>query len=132
MIKMVVFDMAGTVIDEGNVVYKTLLKAINKEGYGFSLTLVLLEGAGKEKLQAIEDILQKHANVYNPVIASRIYDNFKTYLNVAYNTIEIKTQPGAEELFYELKKKGICVVLNTGYDSKTAESNFKTGAVGGR
>ena len=28
-IKMVVFDMAGTTVDEGNVVYHTLHKALN-------------------------------------------------------------------------------------------------------
>jgi beta-phosphoglucomutase-like phosphatase (HAD superfamily) len=30
-IKMVVFDMAGTSVDEGNVVYQTLHKAIEKQ-----------------------------------------------------------------------------------------------------
>ena len=29
MIKLVVFDMAGTTINEDNVVYKTLQKAVN-------------------------------------------------------------------------------------------------------
>lgn len=121
-IKMVVFDMAGTVIDEDNVVYKTLQKAINEEGYNFSLDLVLLEGAGKEKSQAIKDILKKHALVCNQACVNRVFENFKTYLDDAYNTIEIKSQPGAEELFKELKRRGIYVVLNTGYDSKTAHS----------
>lgn len=125
MIKMVVFDMAGTVIDEGNVVYKTLLKAINKEGYGISLDLVLLEGAGKEKYQAIKDILQKHAKVYDQAIVARVFEDFKTYLHAAYQTIEIKPQNGAEESFEELRRRKIRVVLNTGYDSKTAEAILK-------
>ena len=42
MIRMVVFDMAGTVIDENNVVYKTLLEAIKASGYELTLEEVLL------------------------------------------------------------------------------------------
>ena len=58
MIRMVVFDMAGTTVDEDNVVYKTLQQVINNAGYSFTLNQVLAVGAGKEKLQAIKDILK--------------------------------------------------------------------------
>ena len=60
MIKMVVFDMAGTTVDEDNVVYKTLQRAIADHGYPFTFDEVLAEGAGKEKLQAIKSILSIH------------------------------------------------------------------------
>jgi beta-phosphoglucomutase-like phosphatase (HAD superfamily) len=56
-IELLVFDMAGTVVNEDNVVYKTLQKAINKYGYELDLNFVLEHGAGKEKHQAIKDIL---------------------------------------------------------------------------
>ena len=46
---MVVFDMAGTTIDEDNVVYKTLQQSIELAGYPCSLEQVLAEGAGREK-----------------------------------------------------------------------------------
>ena len=61
MIKMVVLDMAGTSVDEDNVVYKTLQQVINEAGHNFTLDEVLAEGAGKEKLQAIKDILKLDA-----------------------------------------------------------------------
>jgi beta-phosphoglucomutase-like phosphatase (HAD superfamily) len=35
MIKLVVFDIAGTTVDEDNAVYKTAREAINTEGDGF-------------------------------------------------------------------------------------------------
>ncbi|MEJ0080320.1 MAG: hypothetical protein WDM78_05025 [Puia sp.] len=41
-------------IDEDNVVYKTLQRAIADHGFHFSLEEVLAEGAGKEKQQAIK------------------------------------------------------------------------------
>ena len=56
-IELVVFDMAGTTVNEDNVVYKTLQQAINKKQYNLSLDFVLEHGAGKEKHQAIK-ILQ--------------------------------------------------------------------------
>ena len=48
-IKMVVFDMAGTTVDEDNVVYKTLQEAIVKHSIPVTLEEVLSHGAGKEK-----------------------------------------------------------------------------------
>jgi len=121
MIKMIVFDMAGTVIDENNVVYKTLFEAIHAEGYQLTLEQVLAEGAGKEKFQAIKDVLQKYADVVSYEMLNRIFQNFQSKLSSAYQVLEIIAQPGAEELFRELKKKGIYIVLNTGYDLRTAK-----------
>ena len=122
MIKMVVFDMAGTVIDEKNAVYRTLLKAINEEGYHLTLEQVLWEGAGKEKFKAIKDILFMHTGIADDIQLNRIFQKFQFELRNTYATMEIKAQPGAEELFNELSKRGIYAVLNTGYDLKTAQS----------
>jgi phosphonatase-like hydrolase len=122
MIKMVVFDMAGTTVNEDNVVYKTLRKAINEAGYDFTLDQVLLQGAGKEKLQAIKSILQVYAQNSDAALADIIYAKFVDYLDKAYDTLAITQQPHATELFHALKKMGIWVVLNTGYNFKTASS----------
>jgi phosphonatase-like hydrolase len=122
MIKMVVFDMAGTVLNEDNVVYKTLRKAINEAGFNFTLDEVLAEGAGKEKLQAIKSILNVYAQKQDDRLADDIYSRFIVYLKEAYNTLEILPQDNAEDLFRELKGKDIRVVLNTGYNTETAQT----------
>lgn len=114
--------MAGTTVNEDNVVYKTLRKAINEAGYDFTLDQVLLEGAGKEKLQAIKSILQVYAQNSDAALADRIYAKFVDYLDKAYDTLAISQQPHAAELFHTLKKMGILVVLNTGYNYTTAAS----------
>lgn len=121
-IRMVVFDMAGTTVNENNVVYKTLQKAINEAGFDFTLDQVLAEGAGKEKRQAIETILSVYAHVSDAELTSRIYDSFIVQLTDAYAKEEILPQNNAAELFAELKKRGILAVLNTGYDRATAQS----------
>lgn len=132
MIKMVVFDMAGTTVDEDNVVYKTLQEVINDAGYNFSLGQVLAEGAGKEKLQAIKDILKLDAHRQEDQLAEKLYKVFDEALAKAYDTIDMKPQDGAEALFKTLQQKNILVVLNTGYNESTARSiltklNWKEG-----
>jgi phosphonatase-like hydrolase len=122
MIKMVVFDMAGTTVDENNVVYKTLQKVINHAGFTVTLAQVLAVGAGKEKLTAIRDILALDISVHTAEVVNEIYDDFESELEIAYNSFELKPQPGAEELFAALKAKNILVVLNTGYNKATANA----------
>jgi phosphonatase-like hydrolase len=118
---MVVFDMAGTTVNEHNVVYKTVREAINEEGFDFSLETVLAEGAGKEKLQAIKSVLLK-GGVQDEALAGRIFAAFNTKLDTAYHTQVITEQPNATQLFHALKQRGIAVVLNTGYNRRTAEA----------
>jgi phosphonatase-like hydrolase len=122
MIKIVVLDMAGTTVNEDNVVYKTLQHAINSRGFEFSLDQVLAEGAGKEKLQAIKSILKTYASKNDDVLSDDIYNDFIFQLEKAYELVEVLPQPNAIELFKVLKNKNIRVVLNTGYNAETAES----------
>lgn len=119
MIKMVVFDMAGTTVDEGNVVYKTG-KAINDQGYDFTLEEVLAEGAGKEKLQAIRSVLASRG-IEDESLSRKIFGQFEGELDEAYGVLPVRAQPNATRLFEELRTKGVFVVLNTGYSREVAE-----------
>lgn len=120
-IELVVFDMAGTTVDEDNVVYKTVQKVINDEGYSVSLAEVLKYGAGKEKKQAIRDVLKECTTLISvESIAEKAFSNFKVALAESYNTLEIKSFEGTEQLFKDLRKSKIKVVLNTGYNRETA------------
>lgn len=125
-IKMVVFDMAGTTVNENNIVYKTLRHAINDiGGYELPLTEVLEHGAGKEKLQAIKTVLKKCVNVEDEELAEKIFQSFLQALEKAYEVEDIYPNSNANELFAVLKDMDILRVLNTGYDRKTAESLLK-------
>ncbi len=121
MTRMVVFDMAGTTVDEDNVVYKTLRKTINAAGFDFTLEQVLALGAGKEKLMAVKDILAS-AGVIDESTSKAVHAHFTKELEIAYDSFELKPQPGTEDVFSALKKRGILVVLNTGYNRATAVS----------
>jgi phosphonatase-like hydrolase len=120
-IELVVFDMAGTTVDEGNVVYKTVQKAINDEGFNVSLNDVLKHGAGKEKHQAIKAVLKECTDLAEvESVAYKIFTNFKIGLEKAYSDLDVKTFEGTESLFRDLRANQIKVVLNTGYDAVTA------------
>ncbi len=120
MIRMVIFDMAGTTVDEDNVVYKTLHQAIHEVNVDVTFENVLLHGAGKEKKEAIKDILLAHG-VTNTEITNWAYNIFSTRLADAYNTLPVKEQTGALALFTALRQMQVKVVLNTGYNKETAE-----------
>jgi phosphonatase-like hydrolase len=120
MIKMVVFDMAGTVVDENNVVYKTVQKALENGGIHVTLEQVLADGAGKEKSKAISDIVMKYDLSKDEEDIEKIYEDFVNLLDKAYEELNVTPIAGAEEVFEELKKIGIIRILNTGYSKKTA------------
>jgi len=121
MIQLIVFDMAGTTINENNVVYKTLQKTINKFGYNFSLEKVLSHGAGKEKHQAIKDIIASQPSTKNDEEESlSIFNDFSELLKQTYENLEVTTFPETELVFKKLKESGIKIALNTGYNRKTA------------
>ena len=121
--KMVVFDMAGTTVNEDNVVYKTLQKAISSHGIAVDLKEVLEHGAGKEKLQAIQDIAALHG--HSPAFAKAVYEDFKPALKTAYKNLKVSAFHGVEETFKILRAHNVQIVLNTGYDKKTAQGLIK-------
>lgn len=119
MIKAVVFDVAGTVVDEHNIVYKTVQKAIQNAGLEVDFETVLKFAAGKAKLDAIKDVLIHLER--GTILADSIYQEFKAILKKAYETEPIEEQSSAMVVFEILKNNDIKVVLNTGYDRATAK-----------
>lgn len=118
-IELLVLDMAGTTIDEGNVVYKTLTEAVNRYGYSVSLEKVLRTCAGMEKLEAITSLLKDIKGNEND--ASFIFENFSGKLKEAYRNLEVKPINGTENFLLTMKAQNKKVVLNTGYTAEIAQ-----------
>lgn len=125
MIRLYVFDMAGTTIDEQNIVYKTIRQAILAAGIDVSQEDVQAEGAGKEKSQAIRDILSAKKFPPDESQVQAIFGDFKTRLVEAYKQLDVAEQPGTASVLAALRERGCKVVLNTGYDRGTAEGLLK-------
>jgi len=118
-IQLLVLDMAGTTIDEDNVVYKTLTKAVNDYGYKVTLDKVLELCAGMEKAEAIKNLLENIGG--NTEDTEAIFENFSDELALAYNDLNVKPIAGVEEFLLKVKAEGKKVVLNTGYTQKIAQ-----------
>jgi phosphonatase-like hydrolase len=122
MIQLGVFDMAGTVLNEGNVVYKTVHRSIVEAGWTVDLDTVLLHGAGKEKLQAIRDVIAElDGTPAADEVVMPIYAQFQRYLDEAYRDGVFEEQPGATAIFEYLQSNNIRVVINTGYSRLIAD-----------
>lgn len=123
MLQLVVFDMAGTTVDEQNAVYKTVHRALLRAGYEVGLETVLLHAAGKEKFKAIRDVIAflEGGPANNETILD-IFHDFETLLDAAYDTLQPLPMPGATAVLAQLKAKGVRVALNTGYKRAVAET----------
>ncbi|MEL6357647.1 MAG: HAD family hydrolase, partial [Bacteroidota bacterium] len=125
--ELVVFDMAGTVVEEDNLVYRTLREAIVRAGFAIDLEEVFAEAAGMEKRQGIYNCLLSLGLPPEKaeVAADPIHEDFKATLWSAYEKAEIRAKPGAEQLFSHLRSTGSKVALNTGYARPIAELLLK-------
>lgn len=117
-IELLVLDMAGTTINEDNVVYKTLTAAVNNHGYQVTLDKVLSSCAGMEKLEAITSLLKEING--NEADAPVIFQDFSEKLKEAYRGLDVKPINGTENFLLKMKSMNKKVVLNTGYTSEIA------------
>jgi phosphonatase-like hydrolase len=119
LIKMAIFDMAGTTVNEGLLVYKSLHKIIAENGFNIKFEDVMRISAGKEKKKAIDEIF------FDTLISNetkiKIFNQFSEDLEYVYQNMPVKEQFAASEIFKYLRLKNIKVVLNTGYERNQAE-----------
>jgi len=121
MIELMIFDMAGTTVDEGNIVYHSLHQTFQDSGLSLEFEDILLGAAGKGKLQAIRDVVKEKLGKEDEETAQRLYRDFLKKINQAYASLRPRPFPGVEPVFSRLKEKGIQIALNTGYDRMTAD-----------
>ncbi len=122
MIKMVIFDMAGTTIDEDNLVYKTVQKALGDFDCSTDLDTVLSIAAGMEKKEAIRNVYQKvKGEAPAEDLLSKMHSHFEDLLETAYDQHDMKLFDGVMPVLETLKTKGVTRIFNTGYTEDIAE-----------
>lgn len=123
---MVVFDMAGTVVDEGGIVYSTLKKVMRDDGlkvdnkefdawHGANKREVIAHFVGKERPAGGEPLIDK------------LYATFNQQLEAVYFARDspVKPIPGAVAFFKRLRAAGIKACLDTGFPRKIADHIIK-------
>jgi phosphonatase-like hydrolase len=123
-IKMVIFNLIGTVVDEGNMIYKTLIKTLEHFGIEYDESeLNDLYGLGKSVSHILGFFNRKCGdNELNEVV-----NQFYTLLHTEYIDIESNVKPieHSIELFDKLRNLGIIVCISSTYNNKLTESIIK-------
>lgn len=124
--KMVVFDMAGTTVEDDDNVHQSLIKAMESKGYR-----ITREDAnrvmGYPKPVAIGTLLKENFKVQSEseraTLVEKIHKHFLLDMihHYRYNP-DVKAKPNVEYVFDALRKKGIKVVIDTGFSREIADA----------
>eukprot|EP01065_Artemidia_motanka_P012720 TRINITY_DN1701_c2_g2_i1.p1 TRINITY_DN1701_c2_g2~~TRINITY_DN1701_c2_g2_i1.p1 ORF type:complete len:287 (+),score=127.64 TRINITY_DN1701_c2_g2_i1:67-861(+) len=121
-VRMVVFDMAGTVVDEGGIVYSTLKTVMRSSGLTVDdAAFDAWHGANKKEVVAHFVKTNGKGNT------DKIYAAFEKALEARYYAKDspLKVIPGVFDLFARLRAGGIKVCLDTGFPRKIANYIIK-------
>lgn len=117
-IEMLVFDMAGTTVQDNNEVEKCFFEAITHNGL-IATHEEVNAMMGWSKIKVFETIWRKQLkNESENVILEKIqetYDDFKVILEDHYSTNPVLPKVGTIEIFEFLKKSNIKIALTTGF-----------------
>ena len=117
-VKLVIFDLAGTVIEDAGQVPEAFTTALGN--YGIEVTNdSIREVRGASKREAIQRFIESQPGIKNAEVNARteeIYNSFRNTLAGQYEQDGVREIPGATETFTWLRHRGVRVALNTGFD----------------
>lgn len=110
-IELVVFDLAGTTVEDRGQVPTAFTAALSE--FGIDVTPEHVHAVrGASKREAIARLVAGHGKSGN---AGMVYDAFRSRLEEEY-AAGVQSIPGAEQTFAWLREHGVRVALNTGFD----------------
>ncbi len=126
-IKLVVFDMAGTTVEDNQNVAKALQSALKAAHYEVQLADINTV-MGYPKPVAIRILLEQYAGdtiEVTDLLIHQLHDRFVDEMVRYYQEDEhIRAKDGAESLFVQLRNKGIKVGIDTGFSRPIADAIF--------
>jgi phosphonatase-like hydrolase len=121
-IQLVVFDMAGTTVQDHHEVEDCIYRAAQASGLIVSRDRVH-DMNGLQKRRIFELLWADVLPVDHPEFAARVdhsYATFRQILEEHYRTAPVLPAEGAEEVIQWLRAGGVKVALNTGFYRKVA------------
>lgn len=118
-VKLLVFDMAGTTINENGIVYKTLYRMIKDRGIEINENDIS-KWHGINKREVIEHFIETRydGSEDKKHIIKELNEDFNKSLKDSYfdkdNKIEL-IHPKLPDTFENLRRNGLKIALNTGY-----------------
>ena len=123
--QLVVFDMAGTTIQDKSNVAEAFMYAMQKHGYPITKDQAN-KVMGYKKIIAINDLLQSNyagSIVENENLINEIHDTFiETMIDFYEHSKEILPMESAESIFKWLQENDIKVALNTGFSKQITDT----------
>lgn len=120
MIQLVVFDMAGTTVEEGGAVYRAIADAVAAHLGREVPEDELSRWTGAEKREAIAGLLESLDGGAPEDVVDRLFDDFSARLDDAYLATPPAPIPGVPEMFATLHAAGVKVALTTGFTDRVA------------
>lgn len=124
-IQLVVFDMAGTTVEDKDSVQKALQTALDKAGIEVSLAETV-EVMGYPKPEAIRILLEKKLEDQAKITPEYIEEIHQYFVQdmVSYyeQSPEIREKKGVSDTFSLLRKHNIKVALDTGFSRPIADA----------
>ncbi|MDB5808973.1 MAG: family hydrolase [Betaproteobacteria bacterium] len=119
-IALAVFDMAGTTIEDSGQVPEAFTTVLGRHGIAVS-DEALRAVRGASKRDAIRHFVAAGHQHDVDALTDKIYIDFRDYLASLFNSGGVKPMPGAASAFEWLRKKGVKIALNTGFDRPTTD-----------
>lgn len=119
--RLVVFDMAGTTVEDDHIVAKAFQEAFRPSGIEL-LEEDIIPLMGYKKSKVIQNVLNAHHLRHDPAEAERIHEYFvQEMIDYYMYSPEVRALPGTEELFEDLKVRGKYVTIDTGFPRDIAD-----------
>jgi len=122
-IKLVVFDLAGTVIEDTGQVPGAFTAVLRNHGIEVTSDS-LREMRGASKREVIQRFVERQPGSGKADVLARteeIYKSFRSTLAGMYEKDGVREIGGATEVFTWLQKRGVHIALNTGFDRTITE-----------
>lgn len=119
-IELVVFDMAGTTVQDDGAVARCFAEAIADVGV-HPTPAAIAAVMGWAKPQAIAHLLRGCDRAPTPALVTRVHDDFVARMVGHYQDMPVREAPGAAQLLFRLKSQGVKVALDTGFSRPIAD-----------
>jgi phosphonatase-like hydrolase len=119
-LKLAIFDVAGTVIEDHGEVVSSFVDALAAHGIGVgSEELAEFKGAAKREVIRFFGWRKRNQPLSDSAVEA-VYGDFVRLVNGRYEE-QLAPIAGAEEVFESLRKRGIQLALTTGFGRSTLD-----------